>query len=253
MTHKAPGRYYRKGMNLIELMRAFPTEQSAHDWFESVRWPDGRIACPRCGGFDTARVKSGKPQPYRCKPCLRYFSVKTGTVMEASNIPLQKWVVGLYLMTTSLKSVSSMKLHRYLGITQKSAWFMSQRIREGWETGQGLLEGEVEVDDTYIGRKEKNKHPAKRSGIRGPWGSGKTPVIGIKQRGGNVVAKPIKRTDKGTMQGFIGRHAREGSTVYTDEHGSYRDKGFRHRSVNHGVAQYVDRRTSMGWNRSGAC
>ena len=238
MAQAGPGRHYRQGLSVIELMHAFPTEQSAKNWFEQVRWPNGAI-CPRCGGNDTAIVNSGRPLPYRCKPCVRYFSVKTGTVMEASNLPLQKWVVGLYLMTTSLKGVSSMKLHRDLGITQKSAWFMSQRIREGWLTGQGLLSGEVEVDETYIGGKEKNKHPKKRSGIRGP--SGKIIVAGAKQRGGKVVAKPIERTDAKTLHGFVGRNVEPGSMVYTDEHRSYqRMPGVGHRAVNHGVGEYVD-------------
>ena len=154
MAQTAPRRHYRQGLSVIELIQTFPTEEAARDWFENVRWPNGRTFCPRCGGNDVAPVKSGRPLPYRCKPCLRYFSVKTGTVMEASNLPLQKWAIGLYLMTTSLKGVSSMKLHRDLRITQKSAWFMSQRIREGWITGQGHLSGEIEVEETYIGGKE---------------------------------------------------------------------------------------------------
>ena len=224
---------------MIELFDMFPSEESARDWFEQIRWPDGERRCPRCDFDNTRPVTGANAMPYWCGSCRRYFSVKTGTVMEASNLPLRKWVVGLYLMTTSLKGVSSMKLHRDLNITQKSAWFMAQRIREGWIGGRDKLAGEVEVDETYMGGRETNKHPSKRRGIQGP--SGKMIVVGAKQRGGDVRARLIERTDSRTLHGYVGENVAPGSTVYTDEYRSYRRMpNVRHRTVRHSVGNYVD-------------
>ena len=238
MANSGPGRSYRKGLSVVELFDMFPDEQAARNWFENARWADGRY-CPRCRSDATTPTTSGKPLPYWCKSCRRHFSVKVGTVMESSKLPLRKWVVGVYLMTTSLKGVSSMKLHRDLGITQKSAWFMSQRIREGWMNTLGKLPGEVEVDETYIGGKEKNRHPLKRRGIRGP--SGKAIVVGARERDGEIRARKIERTDRATLHGFVTGNVRPGSMVYTDEHRSYRRMpSVRHRSVRHSVGQYVD-------------
>jgi len=130
---KGPGKAHRKGITLLELARRFPTEASAVKWFEGVIWPTER-ACGHCGSVDTYRVKSGKPMPYRCRDCKGYFSVKTGTLMAGSPLPVLKWVYAIYLDVTSLKGVSSMKLHRDIGVTQKTAWFMQQRIREAFRS-----------------------------------------------------------------------------------------------------------------------
>lgn len=204
MKKKAPGKSHRKGLSLTELFEKFPNEQAARIWLEDIRWPDGERYCPHCGAMGTTKaVPNEKPMPYRCSDCKSYFSVRTGTIMERSHIPLNKWVIALYLMGTHLKGVSSMKLHRDLKITQKSAWFMAHRIRESWKEGHGLFMGPVEVDETYMGGKERNKHLSKRVHAgRGP--VGKTAVVGIKDRETNQVsATVVEHTDKDTLQGFV--------------------------------------------------
>ena len=128
MSYSSPGRAYREGISLLELADMFPDEEAAVKWFEKWLWPDGQITCLRCGGCDAYRVRNGKPMPYRCRSCKRYFSLKTNTAMEASNLPLRKWAYAIYLEVTSLKGVSSLKLRRDLKIAQSSAWFMLHRI-----------------------------------------------------------------------------------------------------------------------------
>ena len=120
-THTGPGRAYRKGLSLLEIIKKFDTAEKAEAWFIEQRWPDG-IACPHCGSIRIAHIANRKPMPFRCKDCRKHFSVKTGSVLQSSNISLDKWAIAFYLYMTNLKGVSSMKLHRDLGITQKSAW-----------------------------------------------------------------------------------------------------------------------------------
>ena len=181
MAYTGPGKSFRKGVSLIEIMDMFPDEDTAAVWFESIYWPDGQLSCLRCGSVRAYRTKSGKPMPYRCSDCRQYFSLKTNTAFEESNIGLRKWAIAIYLICTNLKSVSSMKLHRDLNVTQATAWFMLHRIRQAFEGVPYPFEGPVEVDETYVGGLERNKHGRmKQRAGRGP--VGKTPVVGAKDR-----------------------------------------------------------------------
>ncbi len=228
---KAPGKSYRKGMSLIQLFQKFPDDATAEQWFEEQRWGEAGKPdhCPICGCTDKLRpVASRKPLPYWCGSCRRSFSIRTGTVMHRSKIGLQKWAIGIYLWATSLKGVSSMKLHRDLNITQKSAYFMAQRLREAWLQTSSNMSGPVEVDESYFGGKRKNMSNEKRKSLshlgRGP--VGKTAVAGIRDRETNTVkAKVVAATDKQTLQGFIRDNVETGSQIYTDEAKVYTGMG----------------------------
>ena len=238
MASAAPGRHHRTGITLPELFALFPTEDAARDWFAQQRWPDGRY-CPRCGSTETTATRN--TLPYWCPACRRRFSVTSGTALERTRMPLQKWAIAIYLYVTSLKGVSSMKLHRDLGITQKSAWYVLHRLRLAFDdVGPELLAGPVEVDETYMGGKRKNMPKAKRATLTGRGMVGKTVVVGMRDRPSRQVrAEVVPNTRRPILHRFVADHAAPGATVYTDEHAAYRTMPFRHEVVNHSLAEYV--------------
>ena len=242
MARKAPGKAHREGLTLVELMDMFPTEEAATKWFESVVWPDGRY-CGKCGSDNTREVKNAKPMPYWCTDCRSYFSVRTGTPIARSNVPLRKWAIAIYLCLSSLKSVSSMKLHRDIGVSQPTAWFMLHRIREAWAgDDDDQLDGPAEIDETYFGGKRENMPLAKRKTLTGRGAVGKTAVIGVKDRdSGELRAEVVQNTDGETLKGFVREHVEPGATIYTDEAAAYKGMPeFDHEAVNHSVGEYVD-------------
>ena len=160
--------------------------------------------------------------------------------MEASNLGFQVWAIALYQVTTNLKGVSSMKLHRDLGITQRSAWFLAHRLREAWKDQGSLYLGPVEADETYIGGKRKNMPRLKRKALKGRGAVGKAVVVGVKDRASNrITARKVGAPDSETLQSFVADHAAVDAKVFTDDASAYQGMPFDHESVNHSVGEYV--------------
>ena len=240
MATNAPGKAHREGLTLVQLMDMFPTEKAATEWFESMIWPDGRH-CPKCGSLRTREASHAK-MPYWCTNCRSYFSVKTGTAIQASKIPLRKWAIAIYLCLTSLKSVSSMKLQRDIGVSQPTAWFMMHRIREAWGVDSDEpFDGPVEVDETYAGGKRRNMSNAKRKALAGTGRGavGKTAVVGMKDRDTNQVrAEVVTETASETLQDFVEENTEKDAMIYTDDAAAYKDVEQEHEAVRHSVSEY---------------
>ncbi len=228
-------------ISLYQLFQRFPDEEAARQYFEKNRW-GGDVNCPHCGSLSVAEVRDQKPMPYRCRDCRQHFSVRTGTVLAESRLPLLKWLMAIYMMTTARKGIPSTQMARELGITQKSAWFLAQRIRETWlsQGDSNDMGPTVEIDETYIGGKETNKH-AKKKLNAGRGAVGKTPVVGIKDRRGVVRAAKMPNTGRHALHNFIVSNVVAGATVVTDEHAGYRGLlNYTHLTVNHSAKEFVN-------------
>ena len=239
INQKGPGEWFRKGISLAEVIRLLPDDPTAERWFASIRWPDGPL-CPHCGSSHVLVGCCHRSMPYRCRPCDKHFSVRTGTVMTDSKLGYQTSALAIYLLSTGIKGISSLKLARELRITQKSAWHLGHRLRAGLNRPGGLFAGPVEVDEVYIGGKERNKHASKKRNA-GRGAVGKQAVVGARDRAsGHVLAKVVPSTTKQELQGFIQERVQRGAAVHTDTSGSYaRLDGFEHEAVNHSAGEYV--------------
>jgi transposase-like protein len=227
----------RSTISTFQLSEMFPNEESARQFLETNRWPKGMI-CPICQ--EDKRITPRKGGYYRCLACMETFTVRTKTIFERSHVPLHKWLHAMYRLMTARKGISSLQLAKEIGVTQKTAWFMLHRMREACRGDMTKLKGIVEMDETFIGGLERNKHDYKK--LKAGRGSvGKTAVVGMRERGGNVKAHPILNADTETLMAAIHTNIEVGSMVHTDEAKAYNALGkfeYGHESVNHSSGEY---------------
>lgn len=219
----------------LEAVRYFSNPDTCRDYFAKLRWPNG-VRCPRedCGSENVHFIATRGI--WRCNTCKRQFSAKVGTIFEDSPIGLDKWLPAIWVLTASKKGMSSYHLGRALGVTQKTAWFINHRIRLAMKTKEfnNPLSGEVEVDETFVGGKDKNKHESKRP-HRGRGPIGKAAVMGLLERHGDLRAEVIPNTRRKALQDRVKQHVELGSAVYTDALRSYMglDAAYIHEVIDH--------------------
>jgi len=238
-------------INIVELGQRFSDEDKARDLLESVRWPNG-TACLHCGSVKVYRLepkaeskRPGRRGLWKCGDCRKQFTVTVGTIFEGSHIKLNKWVIAIYIMCASKKGVSALQLKRMMEpISYKSAWFMCHRIRFAMtqEPMTGLLQGTVEVDETYIGGKAHNMHASKRAKLGGRGTVGKPPIFALVERGGDLRGQVVANVTGENLKGIIRKQVDPTATIMSDEASAYvgLDREFAgHESVGHGQGEYV--------------
>lgn len=236
---------FPKFRSLFDLQKVFANEQNCLKYLEKHRW-EGVITSP----FNpNSKVYKYANNRYRCKKTGKYFNAKTGTIFENSKLPLWKWFYVLYIFVNHKKGISSCQLARDVAITQKSAWFLLHRLRRGFECPifKIMLENFIEIDETFIGGKNKNRHWDKKvPNSQGRSWKDKTPVLGMLERNGTLITQIVPNTKKGALEPIIEENVKKGSNVYTDEWFAYKDlsKWYNHRIVNHRNKEYVNGKVS---------
>ncbi len=230
---------------LVEAIRYFSDLDVATDFVAKLRWPEGQPVCPDCGGKEHFYLSTRRIWKCKNKTCRRQFSVKKGTIFEDSPIPLDKWIVAMWMLANCKNGVSSHELARTVGLTQKSAWFVLQRVRLAMQRGSfekfsDKFDGAVEVDETYIGGRARYAKAVEAGEKKGPR-TGKTAVSGYLQRGGEVAVHVSDSIRKDPLQREVRRRVQPGATVITDELASYKglDQHYQHEVINQ-ADRYVD-------------
>ena len=227
--------------SLLQVADYFTTNDICKQAIAEARWADGVAVCPYCGG---RHCKVGKDGRYLCKDCNRKFNVTVGTIFENTKLPLRKWFMAMYLISSNKKGVSSCQIMRDINVTQKTSWFLLHKIRGLYGITDAIaLDGEVEMDEMYLGGREINKHESKKTeGTQGRSTKTKTPIFGMIQRGGNVVAMKVDDTKGATLMPIVSQFVESGATTYTDEANIYHklsENGYDHLFVNHGKREFV--------------